>query len=75
MMMMMMMMMMMPLAAAWARETSMDSCWRRVRRTGYRLTTTGARVVAAGSVMLRAEVRGSTRTRWLCTVYLPVASH
>jgi len=41
----------MPLAAAWARAADID-----------RQLQASARAAAAGSVMLRAEVRGSTRT-------------
>jgi len=42
-----------------------SSAGSRCRSTvaGYRSMYAGARAVAAGSVMLRAEVRGSTQTR------------
>jgi len=46
-----------PLAAAWARAT-------------YRSIAAGARAAAAGSVMLRAEVRGSAKTCCSCNCRL-----
>ena len=64
-----------PLVAAWARAADVD--WQLpAPRAGCRsISAAGARAAAAGSVMLRAEVRGgSTRTCWLacCHVALRV---
>jgi len=48
-------------AAAWSRAADID---RQLPApdTGYRSTAAGIRAAAAGSVMLRAEVRGSAQT-------------
>ena len=51
----------MPLAAARARAADISQL--SAPRTGYRSLAAGVRAAAAGSVMLRAEVRGSTETR------------
>jgi len=43
-------------------QISINNCWRGAPRTGYQSIVAGARAAAAGSIMLRAEVRGSTPT-------------
>jgi len=49
-----------PLAAAGARAAGIDR-EMPAPRNGYRSIAAGIRAAAAGSVMLRAEVRGSTQ--------------